>query len=575
MGTLRLTAAIAAGGLATAGLLADCGPTQKALRCTVVVSSAHPLRQAVETMTVKTVVAAQVSTILSSGAQVKPSVANALGLSTVLYGVGNSPVGKPVKVNTTVTKGFQHGVCVTSYTPAALPGVAPAAQHPARGALPDPVKVLPHPALGGRAVVGVPVAVDLKPWTVPVGDQGQVGSCVEWAISYGMMGWYSRYQGGSAQGIASSPMYVYSQIHIGQDAGSYPADAYQVGNLQGVDTQDDYSQGNYDWQDQPTAAERANAANYKAATETVLFSTATAPGSAADLQIEQSVAAFHPVALTIPVYSAFDRLSSGNSSLDASQVDPANFRGLHEVLIVGYDATGVTIQNSWGTSWGNAGFAHLNWNFVEQYAREATTTTGLLPSPSPQVPSAPTSMGVSDNNISTAAVTWQPPASGSPITGYRVSRDGIDQYGTGAWFGNLPATARSFTFQALKPGSSYGLSITAINAQGAGPAAAAIVQMGQDFTAPADIQVLPNRAGHAGTLSWTPPTSDGGSPITGYRVTRDGTDAYGTGVWTTVIPASSRAFTFLSLNWGTTYNLSVQAVTAKTTSLAGDAPLRL
>jgi len=41
-------------------------------------------------------------------------------------------------------------------------------------------------------------------------------------------------------------------------------------------------------------------------------------------------------------------------------------RGGHCVLIVGYDATGIYIQNSWGAEWGIHGFAILPWHKVEK-----------------------------------------------------------------------------------------------------------------------------------------------------------------------------------------------------------------
>ena len=45
----------------------------------------------------------------------------------------------------------------------------------------------------------------------------------------------------------------------------------------------------------------------------------------------------------------------------------AQFLGGHAVLICGYDADGVYIQNSWGSSWGLYGFVHLSWS---QYSRQ-------------------------------------------------------------------------------------------------------------------------------------------------------------------------------------------------------------
>jgi hypothetical protein len=122
MSTLRWTAATVAGGVAAGGLVAGCGPAPKALKCSVVVSSAHPLQRTTQTLSVKTAAGARVITASSSGAHVQPALANAIGLAKVAYGVGNSPLGTPIKVTTTVTKGSQRGVCATSFVPSTLPG---------------------------------------------------------------------------------------------------------------------------------------------------------------------------------------------------------------------------------------------------------------------------------------------------------------------------------------------------------------------------------------------------------------------------------------------------------------------
>ncbi len=99
-----------------------------------------------------------------------------------------------------------------------------------------------------------------------------------------------------------------------------------------------------------------------------------------------------PVALAVPVSSNFDYPSAVNGYVvTLGGVDPSTFRGNHEVLAVGYDATGVRIQNSWGTQWGDAGYATLGWDFVNRYALEATTMSGItLPAFAPTPTPTPT-----------------------------------------------------------------------------------------------------------------------------------------------------------------------------------------
>ena len=95
-------------------------------------------------------------------------------------------------------------------------------------------------------------------------------------------------------------------------------------------------------------------------------------------------------------------------------------------------------------------------------------------------PTAPTSVAVTKNDTArSATITWAPPASdgGSAVTGYRVSRDGFDSGGTGAFSTVVPATTRTFTMTSLLPGATYRLSVQAVNAAGTGPAASSQVTL--------------------------------------------------------------------------------------------------
>jgi hypothetical protein len=64
---------------------------------------------------------------------------------------------------------------------------------------------------------------------------------------------------------------------------------------------------------------------------------------------------------------------------------------------------------------------------------------------------------------------------------------------------------------------------------------------------------------NSATLTWSPPTDDGGSAITGYLVARDGGTSGGS-PWSTTLAASARSFTFPQLTAESTYTLSVQAI---------------
>ncbi|QIG40201.1 PKD domain-containing protein [Microbacterium sp. 4R-513] len=99
---------------------------------------------------------------------------------------------------------------------------------------------------------------------------------------------------------------------------------------------------------------------------------------------------------------------------------------------------------------------------------------------------------------------------------------------------------------------------------------ATLTRKGRLPTAPASVTAAQSGAGSA-TLRWSPPSSPGDSPITGYRVSRDGVDSSGAGPWSYVLSADRRDFTFTKLVAGQAYTLSVQAVSSVGTGPAGSA----
>jgi subtilisin family serine protease len=86
--------------------------------------------------------------------------------------------------------------------------------------------------------------------------------------------------------------------------------------------------------------------------------------------------------------------------------------------------------------------------------------------------------------------------------------------------------------------------------------------------APASVVASKNDKTNTGTISWAVPASNGGKAITGYRVTRNGTDAKGVGPKVVIVSATSRSYTFTSLRDRTSYALSVSAINSVGTGTA-------
>ena len=87
--------------------------------------------------------------------------------------------------------------------------------------------------------------------------------------------------------------------------------------------------------------------------------------------------------------------------------------------------------------------------------------------------------------------------------------------------------------------------------------------------APTQLSVTADPNDPKAYVHWEAPTSDGGSPITGYVISRDGNSSTGGGPYTSpTLPASQRDGTFGKLIAGATYHFSVQAINTNGTGPA-------
>src|SRR5438477_2215655 len=196
--------------------------------------------------------------------------------------------------------------------PAFAAAPAPVPQHRAGGALPSTAKVAAGSRMGASALEAVPASASLRASMPPVGDQGQIGSCVAWSIGYSLMGYYANLT--KAPGAPYAPLYLYMRtVQPGgaPNYGLYPPDALALAAASGVDTQADYTQGTTGWRTPPTAAEIANATNYKIAGWTTLWSGYRhGQGAAAQASIKQALAGGSPVAIDFPVFPDFFSIHS-------------------------------------------------------------------------------------------------------------------------------------------------------------------------------------------------------------------------------------------------------------------------
>lgn len=226
----------------------------------------------------------------------------------------------------------------------------------------------PHPraahskaqAIGTAAAV--PGSYSLAKYAAAPGNQGQVNSCVAWAIDYTALNILETEQG--IKGHPMAPMYTYAQIAKGRNTGTYEAQHFNILTSQGIDTRADYRQGDFDYTSQPDAHERANAAHWRLSGYTSLDT-----GPAAVAAVEQAISSGLPVAGMLTVHKSFSKITPAAARAYTYRPGPTSSDpviGNHEVTIIGYNSQGVRIENSWGTGWADGGYINVSWAFVSQ-----------------------------------------------------------------------------------------------------------------------------------------------------------------------------------------------------------------
>ena len=195
----------------------------------------------------------------------------------------------------------------------------------------------------------------------------------------------------------------------------------------------------------------------------------------------------------------------------------------------------------------------------------AAVTSASAPSArqgTPTVPGAPTGLTAAPGN-GIATLSWSPPGSdgGSPVDGY-VIEGGTSPAGGGIADNVGGHTA---TIGGLTNGTAYYFRVHAQNAYGDGASATVTVTPQGSGSVPGSPTGLKVSSGDGFiALSWSPPTSTGGSPVTGYHVYLGHSSSFaGAREFTT----SGPSFRLTDANNGSLYYIKVTALNA-----AGEGP---
>ena len=275
---------------------------------------------------------------------------------------------------------------------------------------------------------------------------------------------------------------------------------------------------------------------------------------------------------TSPSAPSLNNATAGNGSVTLAWSSPASNGGS---AVTGYkvyrgtSSGGETLLTALGnvTTFTDSGLTNGTTYYYKVSAVNsvgesvASNELSAKPAAGATVPGAPTLNSATPGN-GTVALAWSAPASngGSTITGYRIYR------GTTSG-GETPLTTlanvTSWTDTGLSNGTTYYYKVSALNSVGEGVASNEMPAKPATVPGAPLITGLSNGLGGE-TLSWSAPTSNGGSPVTGYKIYR-GTTSGGESLLTTLGNVTS--WTDPAVTNGSTYYYEVTAINAVGESL--------
>ncbi len=240
------------------------------------------------------------------------------------------------------------------------------------------------PLLSAPAAGRLPASVDYAAYFPAPGYQGRQGSCVGWSLAYAL----KSYQEGRERGWSLSdpahlfsPSYIYNQIRTSADCigGIQIADALNLLSEQGVAplSEFEYNEGDCERLPGDSARQAAQSFNVASWNRIPLGDVGEA---------KNQLAAGYPIVISMAFDSAFETLA-GSTVWNYSEA----LVGYHAMVIIGYDdaRSAFRVINSWGTNWGDSGYAWISYQAYKDAVKEAYIVQDAVAERQPTQPPPP------------------------------------------------------------------------------------------------------------------------------------------------------------------------------------------
>lgn len=239
------------------------------------------------------------------------------------------------------------------------------------------------PTYDGSKDLDLPRQVDLSPYCPAVRNQGDIFSCVGWAVGYGALtirraireNWTDK---STITANAYSALFIYNQIREGHcRQGSSLSRAMELLRTRGDCPARAFDFNVEDCDKQPSStllqmAQRDTISDYL-----TLFGRQDAAQTKI-WKVKRALAQREPVIIGMAIRQNFYQLNQAKFWWpDIGNTNPA---GGHAMTVVGYDdeVGAFLIFNSWGPNWGDRGFIRIKYEDFAEYCKYAYILIGEL-----------------------------------------------------------------------------------------------------------------------------------------------------------------------------------------------------